>query len=404
MNIKSLLLGSAAALVAVSGARAADAVVYEPEPVEYVKVCDAYGAGFFYIPGTETCLSISGYVFVQIGASNEFGRTPDYYGGTVVDGSYSPYVRARVNFDARSDTEWGTLRSYVRVQTDWVDRSNTSDGPAFFDQAFIELGGWRMGYTESAYWANKAPGVQNVNGGTYYSTNWTGYQQRFQINYTFAANGFSATIGLEDDDATTDAFGLAGPVGVTYDNFVPDVVGVVAYNAGWGGVWAKVAYDEMMANGTAIPVLLPQSLNGSVAAQIGAQLNIPNMAGSYIRLAGHYASGDNAYGIAPFRSVVLFPATIFNPAVTVGAAKWSIHASARAAFSPEVAAVGNLYYNIDHYFAGTKINTGLDSWAAEAVLLWTPVKNFEVQAGLAYTKLQTFRGTTGGYLRFTRFF
>jgi hypothetical protein len=51
MNIKSLLLGSAAALVAVTGARAADAVVVaEPEPVEYVRVCDAFGAGFFYIP------------------------------------------------------------------------------------------------------------------------------------------------------------------------------------------------------------------------------------------------------------------------------------------------------------------------------------------------------------------
>ena len=36
MNIKSLLLGSAAALVAVTGARAADAVVApEPEAVEY---------------------------------------------------------------------------------------------------------------------------------------------------------------------------------------------------------------------------------------------------------------------------------------------------------------------------------------------------------------------------------
>ncbi|HEU5016865.1 MAG TPA: porin, partial [Pseudolabrys sp.] len=56
MKLKSLILGSAAALLAVSGARAADAVMApEPEPVDYVKVCDAYGAGFFYIPGTETC-------------------------------------------------------------------------------------------------------------------------------------------------------------------------------------------------------------------------------------------------------------------------------------------------------------------------------------------------------------
>ncbi len=68
MNIKSLLLGSAAALIAVSGARAADAVVVaEPEPAEYVKICDVYGAGYFYIPGTETCLRIGGYVRYDIG-------------------------------------------------------------------------------------------------------------------------------------------------------------------------------------------------------------------------------------------------------------------------------------------------------------------------------------------------
>ena len=71
MNIKSLLLGSAAALIAVSGARAADAVVVaEPEPAEYVKVCDVYGAGYFYIPGTETCLRIGGYVRYDIGVGD----------------------------------------------------------------------------------------------------------------------------------------------------------------------------------------------------------------------------------------------------------------------------------------------------------------------------------------------
>jgi len=62
MNIKSLLLGSAAAMVAVSSAQAADAVVVEAEPVEYVRVCDAYGSGFFFIPGTETCIRFGGFV------------------------------------------------------------------------------------------------------------------------------------------------------------------------------------------------------------------------------------------------------------------------------------------------------------------------------------------------------
>ena len=73
MNIKSLLLGSAAALVAVSGARAADAVevVAEPEPMEYVRVCDTYGTGFYYIPGTETCLRVGGYVRYDIGVGQQ---------------------------------------------------------------------------------------------------------------------------------------------------------------------------------------------------------------------------------------------------------------------------------------------------------------------------------------------
>jgi hypothetical protein len=67
MNIKSLLLGSAAGLSAVSGARAADAVVAaEPEPLEYARVCDAFGTGYFYIPSTETCLKIGGYVHFQV--------------------------------------------------------------------------------------------------------------------------------------------------------------------------------------------------------------------------------------------------------------------------------------------------------------------------------------------------
>ena len=56
MNMK-MLLGTAAGLMVASGAYAADLPgEAAPAAVDYVKVCDAYGAGFFYIPGTETCL------------------------------------------------------------------------------------------------------------------------------------------------------------------------------------------------------------------------------------------------------------------------------------------------------------------------------------------------------------
>lgn len=60
-TIKSLVLGSAAALVAMSGAQAADLPI-KAKAVEYVKVCSLYGAGFYYIPGTDTCIKLGGYL------------------------------------------------------------------------------------------------------------------------------------------------------------------------------------------------------------------------------------------------------------------------------------------------------------------------------------------------------
>ena len=66
--VKSLLLVSAAGLVAVSGAQAADLPV-KAKPVEYVKVCSLYGAGFYYIPGTDICMKVGGYIRYQVTAN-----------------------------------------------------------------------------------------------------------------------------------------------------------------------------------------------------------------------------------------------------------------------------------------------------------------------------------------------
>ena len=62
--VKSLLLGTAAGLVAVAGAQAADMPV-KAKPVLYVKICSLYGDGFYYIPGTDICLKLGGYVREQ---------------------------------------------------------------------------------------------------------------------------------------------------------------------------------------------------------------------------------------------------------------------------------------------------------------------------------------------------
>ena len=70
--VKSLLLGSAAGLVAVAGAQAADLPV-KAKAVEYVKICSLYGVGYYYIPGTDTCIKIGGYVRYEA-YHNEAGR------------------------------------------------------------------------------------------------------------------------------------------------------------------------------------------------------------------------------------------------------------------------------------------------------------------------------------------
>ena len=370
MNIKSLLIGSAAALVAVSGARAADAIMApEPEPVEYVRVCDAYGAGFFYIPGTETCLSINGYVWYQIGTdSYRTGADTFGYQGvghTTNSDGWSTAVRARLNLDARSETEWGTLRSYIRMQAHW---NGVGDGAISADQAWITLGGLMMGYSES-FW------VDSKNGGpsNYGSHSWSGmsygYNQRALIGYRFDSNGFFGAISLEDDN-------LAG------DGYMPDVVAKIGFGGGWGAVWAKVAYDEDGGPGN----------DGSFAANAGLQVNVPNMPGSSFRLQGWWAEDiTNAYGMK-YDAGLPFA----NPLLTA-AAEWSIQASYNHQFSSTLgASVGFQYFD---GFRGMP-----DGWLGELSVVWFPVSQFEVRGELGYAKTEGFDGTVSGFLRFTRYF
>jgi hypothetical protein len=65
---KGLVLGSAAAVTMAAGsAFAADLPSRKAAPVAYVKICDVYGRGFYYIPGTNTCLKVGGRVRVEYG-------------------------------------------------------------------------------------------------------------------------------------------------------------------------------------------------------------------------------------------------------------------------------------------------------------------------------------------------
>src|SRR3984885_12287016 len=121
--IKSLLLGSAAGLVAMSGAQAAD-LPLKAKAVEYVRVCSLYGAGFYYIPGTDTCIKLSGYLRVDVLAntnSDDTGNTSGAGGAqNRFTNGYTWRSREDLNVDTRTATEYGVVRTFMDVVFTWT--------------------------------------------------------------------------------------------------------------------------------------------------------------------------------------------------------------------------------------------------------------------------------------------
>ncbi|MER9168341.1 porin [Mesorhizobium australicum] len=288
MNIKSLLLGSAAALIAVSGARAADAVVVaEPEPAEYVKICDVYGAGYFYIPGTETCLRIGGYIRYDIGVGDvgsfDGATSADHEDGGSNDTFYK-HARFSLKTWTGQETELGTLKTYTETRFNFqnnnrdagalVDPDGTGPLPAVgalnpadngtvsLNFAWIQLGGLRVGKDESAfdtfigYAGNVIQDTLVPYGG--FDTNVVQY-------YFDAGNGFSAVISLEEGSGSD-----------TIDSYVPHVVGGVKWTQGWGAVTGVIAYDSNY-----------EEVSGKVRLDVNATDQIS------LFIMGGYGSDDN---------------------------------------------------------------------------------------------------------------
>ena len=249
MKLKSLLLGSAAALVAVSGARAADAVVIpEPEAVEYVRVCDAAGTGYWYIPGTETCLKISGYVRYEMNFSGDDDETS-------LDGvdDWGKRSEVRLQFEAWNDTELGPLYSRIRLGYDRnpkIDGDNDASGFSI-DHAYFTIAGLTIGKNASWWdWGYGADGDALVS----YGPGEVG-----MIAYTASFSGWNITLALEEDEN---------------NNYVPDVIFDVNGSVGDFGLHGAVAYNESNESWTA---KVAGSYDFGVAAvQLGVQYTADN--------------------------------------------------------------------------------------------------------------------------------
>jgi hypothetical protein len=242
--IKSVLLGSAAAFGSGAAAQAAELPARNAAPIEYVRICDAYGSGFFYIPGTETCLRVGGSVVGEWRAWNTSSRlaggiigfptnglvTTTGFGplpGFVPDvGHYSNprsgdnqgfVATGRVELDARTATGLGTLRAFIRRESTIGSGSSAATGafggisyfggsafanstvfrsPArettIVNKAFVQFAGLTAGrfqsffdfYTDNINWEVVRGSNATVGG----------------LAYTYAfGNGWSGSLALEDN-------------------------------------------------------------------------------------------------------------------------------------------------------------------------------------------------------------
>jgi len=411
--VKSLLLGSAAGIAAVAGAQAADLPSRKAAPVEYVRVCSAYGAGFFFIPGTDTCLRVSGRVRAEYTVGDRYGEQFD---------SYGTRARGRLNIDARTATAYGPLRTFFRFEL--TNSSNFYSGTlgggnqgliapgtaritgtataSLLDLAFIQFGPITAGRAQSFFdfYANDYG----------YSSVRTADSRLNLLAYTATfGSGFSATVSLEDRVTGTGArenpagnrlTGAVVPVG---GQDFPDVVASLRVDQGWGSAQLSGALTQR-----SVISVLPGLRGGDeygFAIQGGVKINLPMIAaGDVFWLQAAYADGAMGYlgygasGVSRLGAIAI-PDIGVNPVTgnlktTTG---FSIVAAFRHFWTPQLRS--ELYGSYTQlelgsiaplaiYGAGAPVRS-LDpkEFIVAGNLIWTPVSGLDIGVEVVYSQV-----------------
>src|SRR5882724_7474139 len=291
--VKSLVLGSAAGLVAMSGAQAADLPV-KAKAVEYVRICSLYGAGFFYIPGTDTCIKLGGYVRIDATFNGSVYDQPAWSGDLGQQNRYRDYFAARsrlaLTVDTRTATEYGVVRTFGQADLQFSTLGGSTVNPNSVNTTLPVAGANLLdtpggGYVAVEYVFIQFAGFTFGKSASAYATPWHGYPGNNSsfllgghdtvtgvnnIQYTAQfGNGVSATIGLDDPTVfnRTAVYNLASPLNTsalgavaapsaflgalgTQNNayagvHAPDVVGNIRIDQAWGLFQISAAAHEV---------------------------------------------------------------------------------------------------------------------------------------------------------------
>src|SRR5690606_35060154 len=216
----------------------------------------AYGAGFYYIPGTDICLRVGGYLradyYVHTGEGTGYAPIYDSIGSDLVfgreDNKFRTRGRGAVILDARTNTSYGTLRSYAAFNGTSTT-TNASHGIAdSLDAAYIQFAGFTFGSSRSF----------SDSGYGYFFAQDIGHSNLVGVNklaYTAQlGNGLSATLSLEDGSGRRNAI-ASGPAPAAFavtpagstnaGQYIPDIVGNLRVDQAWGSAYVAAAASKL---------------------------------------------------------------------------------------------------------------------------------------------------------------
>jgi hypothetical protein len=429
--MKSLLLGSAATLVVVAGAQAADLPTKKGAPAaEYVKVCKIGDIAGFIIPGSDTCLKIGGLVTAQ----TTYGSTANQYNistsGTnaLYVSKYAKdrdqigmYTRGRISLDAVSNTAYGPLLAHINLEGNAGSGFDSNAGSAVIDGAYIQWAGITAGYHTSFF---------DFIGGGYAWDDLASpkFDPTQQLAYTATfGGGFSATLSLEVPEpangSISSTFVSSGQAGnywtaePLYGNLVnsgrlglqsPDIVASLDVTQGWGsahlaGLLHQIRQYAVSTGGTSEADV--STWGWGVLG--GVSFNIPSLgAGADVKLQGFYTEGAMQYshlfgGIGGFN----FSGISYNGAsadayynITTNSwekpTNWGLAAQVDLPLGPTFKVVPEVSYEQVHV-GGTastvngnsSLSPNVDVWVGGGTLEWTPVKNLVFDLDLLYANI-----------------
>jgi hypothetical protein len=263
------------------------------------------------------CLKIGGYVRQQVGWGVNGSLTNGGNTGSLDNRSTQNFaMRARgyITADARNQTEYGTVRSYIAVGLSGnPDPASGASNTFSANRAFIQFAGFTFGITQSFYDFYSGPATSFFGGNINISSD-TGDGGKQVTAYTAQfGGGFSATIGIEGQrnsgvvNTSNTAYTTVGlPTSSQRGQQYPDVVANLRLDQAWGGAQIMGAIHDAtgLYNG-ATTATGQQGTATGYALGAGLKLLAPMIgAGDYFQSQFNYTVG--AYGYTNGASATLF--------------------------------------------------------------------------------------------------